>query len=65
MAFLLIGDILGFIDAFSGPELRAVHLELVSIDHEVSEAVFLIDLCFDGNGALIGEVTAKLDVMDG
>lgn len=65
MTFLFIGDILGFIDAFSGLELRAVHLELVSIDHEVSEAVFLIDLCLDGNGALVGEASAKLDVMDG
>ena len=65
MAFLLVGDILGLIDAFSGLELRAVQLELVSIDHKVSEAVFLIDLRLDGNGALIGEATAKLDVMDG
>ena len=64
MALLLIRNALGLIAALGGLQLGAVHLELVGVDYEVSEAVFFIDLRLDGDGALVGEATAEFDVMD-
>jgi hypothetical protein len=42
-----------------------VDLELVSIEDEVAPALVVLDTDVDGSGALVSEVAAEFDVVNG
>jgi hypothetical protein len=42
-----------------------VKLELVSIENNVIELLRVVDLKIDGNRSLVGEFSAKLEVVEG
>jgi hypothetical protein len=42
-----------------------VDLELVGVEDQVGEAIVLVDLGVDGNGALVAKLSAKLNVVEG
>lgn len=42
-----------------------MNLELVGIENEVTEAIVLGDFCSDGDGALVGELAAEFEIVEG
>ena len=65
MALLLICDILSLMTALPSLELRTVNLQLVRVEDKIIEAILLLDLGLDRDCALVGEVPAKFDIVDG
>jgi hypothetical protein len=42
-----------------------VDIELMSIEHEIAEAITLVDLGVDCESALVAKLAAELDVVEG
>jgi hypothetical protein len=65
LTLLVIGDVLGRTRSIASLQLSAVDLELVGVENKVGEAIVLVDLGVDGDGTLVPELSAKLDVVEG
>jgi hypothetical protein len=65
LALLIVGDVLGRACVAAGLQLGAVDLELVGVEDQVGEAIILGDVGVDGDCALVAELSAKLNVVEG
>lgn len=64
MALLVIGEVLGLVDAVSSFKLCAVDLKLKRIEDDIVEAILLVNVCGNRDGALVTEVPTKLNIME-
>lgn len=65
MTLFLVRDVFRLICTLARLEFCAMHLELMSVDHEIIETVPFVNIRFNSDSALVREVTAELDIMNG
>jgi hypothetical protein len=65
LALLVVCDVLRVLCRITCLQLSAVKLELVRIENNVIELLRVVDLEVNSNGSLVGELSAKLEVIEG
>ena len=65
LTLVIIRDVLGRFCSIASLELSTVDLELMGIENQVTEAIVLGDLGFNRDCALVRELAAELEIVEG